>query len=30
VPGVQVVQELHGIALEVRRWREAGESDRLA
>jgi DNA-binding transcriptional MerR regulator/methylmalonyl-CoA mutase cobalamin-binding subunit len=30
VAGVLVVQDLHGIALEVRRWREAGESDRLA
>lgn len=30
VPGVQVVQDLHGIAFEVRRWRQAGESDRIA
>jgi DNA-binding transcriptional MerR regulator/methylmalonyl-CoA mutase cobalamin-binding subunit len=30
VPGVNVVQDLRSIAGEVRRWREAGESDQLA
>ena len=30
VPGVLVVQDLRGIAAEVRRWRDAGESDGLA
>ena len=30
VPGVLVVQDLRGIATEVRRWRDAGESDGLA
>jgi DNA-binding transcriptional MerR regulator/methylmalonyl-CoA mutase cobalamin-binding subunit len=30
VPGVHVVQDLRSIAGEVRRWRQAGESDRLA
>ena len=29
VPGVRVVQDLHAIAHEVRRWRDAGESDHL-
>lgn len=28
VPGVRVVQDLQAIAAEVRRWRDAGESDR--
>jgi DNA-binding transcriptional MerR regulator/methylmalonyl-CoA mutase cobalamin-binding subunit len=30
VPGVLVVQDLRGIATEVRRWRDAGETDGLA
>jgi methylmalonyl-CoA mutase cobalamin-binding subunit len=30
VPGVRVVQDLRSVAGEVRRWRDAGESDRIA